>query len=249
MSDNHIKRNPRYLLATDLDGTLVGSKPGQTVFKELFLRHKHLFHLAYVTGRNFRSAWGLIAEEKLLHPDILITDVGTEIYLAPDYILHPEWDKKMSVNWNRQKISARIEKITTLKPQNIDSPYRLAYFTEEKDYQEAIHELNQIIRGTNLGVEIVPSMGHIIDIIPAQGGKGPALRYMQHLLKIERDRTIVCGDSGNDLSMFAGGAKGIVVGNAKEELKEKLHGFPSVYFSALDHAFGILEGLKEYGVI
>lgn len=31
---------------------------------------------------------------------------------------------------------------------------------------------------------------------------------------------IVCGDSGNDLGMFESGFKGIIVGNAQDELKD-----------------------------
>ncbi len=213
------------------------------------MRHRHIFHLAYVTGRNYRSAIEIIAEENLLQPDILITDVGTEIYLAPDYMLHPEWDKKMSAEWDRQEISLLVENITTLLPQDVYSRYRLAYFTEKNHYQESINELCQAIRAVNLPVQVVPSMGHIIDIIPAKAGKGSALGFIQHLLKIDNAKTIVCGDSGNDLSLFVRETKGIVVGNAREELKEKLHCSENVYFSTLDNAFGILDGLKKYGVL
>lgn len=203
--------------------------------------------MAYITGRNYRSATELIAEENLLQPNILITDVGTEIYLAPDYILHPEWDKKMSAEWDRQEITLLVENITTLLPQNVYSCYRLAYFVEHNDYLESVNILCQAISAANLPVQVVPSMGYIIDIIPVQAGKGSALGFIQNLLKIDNSKTIVCGDSGNDLSLFVRGTKGIVVGNARAELKKALNSCENIYFSSMNNAFGILDGLKKYG--
>ncbi len=101
-----------------------------------------------------------------------------------------------------------------------------------------------------LPVKIVPSMGHIIDIVPGGAGKGPALRYIQELHSIRKENTVVCGDSGNDLSMFIEGYKGIIVGNAQQELKNALKSrLQEVYLARSHHASGILEGLNKYGLV
>ena len=89
-----------------------------------------------------------------------------------------------------------------------------------------------------------------IDLIPACAGKGRALCYVQERCQISKEQTFVCGDSGKDLSMFIKGFKGIVVGNARPELKNALK-FKTreVYFSKSYYASGILEGLKKYGAV
>jgi sucrose-phosphate synthase len=63
---------------------------------------------------------------------------------------------------------------------------------------------------------------------------------------------IVAGDSGNDRSMFDAYAYGVVVGNAKPELKqlqEELGSDTAVYFAERSYAAGVLEGLRHYGRI
>ncbi len=54
----------------------------------------------------------------------------------------------------------------------------------------------------------------------------------------------MCGDSGNDLSMFARGFRGVVVGNAQQELKSMTH--PDIYHSDRSFAAGVMEGLEHW---
>jgi sucrose-phosphate synthase len=58
---------------------------------------------------------------------------------------------------------------------------------------------------------------------------------------------VVAGDSGNDVEMFVAPFRGIVVGNADEDLK-RLSG-PHIYKAEKAHAAGLLEGLRYWGVL
>lgn len=242
--------NPRYILATDLDGTLVGSRSALAEFNRVMSIHKRDFLLVYVTGRTLLSAWQLILGENLLHPQVLITDVGTEIYTPPWLRADAVWDGLMASRWDEGRIRSAIEGIDGLQEQGVRARFRLAYYTDKTRFLEVIAGLSESLRKAGMPATIIPSMERFIDVIPAGAGKGPALQYVQEFYRIKREDTFVCGDSGNDLSLFSKGYKGIVVGNAQWELIESVKQLPQEAYLAKSHyAGGILEGLRSYGVI
>src|ERR1035437_6639655 len=71
------------LLATDLDGTLVGDDEALSSLNAslLDLRTANQLRLVYVTGRSPELFEDLKQSKGLLEPDALITAVGTEIYI------------------------------------------------------------------------------------------------------------------------------------------------------------------------
>lgn len=239
----------KYLLATDLDGTLIGDKTSLPEFNRLLSHNRFAFLLIYVTGRIFSSAWQLLNDENLLLPDVLITDVGTEIYIAPSYEQDRDWADILSISWDPVTVSAIVESIEALIRQPIFPKFRLSYFVDNSFFYEAVLLLQNLVRKANLPVQVIPSMGCIVDIIPQRAGKGEALNYVRDLCGVDRKDVFVCGDSGNDLSMFSQGFKGILVGNARDELKNALKRHKEVYFSKERYASGILEGLRYYGLI
>lgn len=98
-----------------------------------------------------------------------------------------------------------------------------------------------------------------LDLLPKSGGKLMPLQYLMKRLNFLPDYTIVCGDSGNDVDMFAApGVKGVCVGNSQEELLEFLEGnsglarerglrpIAEVCFATLPCAGGILEALQFF---
>ena len=74
---------------------------------------------------------------------------------------------------------------------------------------------------------------------------------MRRKWNIDPKRTIVCGDSGNDISMFQGQERGLIVANAKPELLQwyESNGSDSNYLAQSDCAGGIIEGLKHFSFI
>lgn len=240
---------PKYALATDLDGTLVGCRSSLAQFNERISNCQSAILLIYITGRTFGSSLQLIREEGLLRPDVLITDVGTEIHTGPRFIRDAGWEMKMSSCWNRSQVDAAFASVAGLIPQSVTAPYRLAYTTQKRMFADTLSHMNTIKETFQLPIEIVPSLEYIIDVVPEGAGKGQALAFLQKQLKMKSEQIIVCGDSGNDYSMFIQGFRGIVVGNACPAFRRMLPDDKNIYRSPYSHASGIIDGLGKLGIL
>ena len=90
-----------------------------------------------------------------------------------------------------------------------------------------------------------------IDLVPAQAGKLQALEYVRQALGFDRDATVACGDSGNDIDMLQGEHHAVVVGNAQPDLMEWARqaqaagGGARPLVTRAARALGILEGLQQ----
>ena len=73
-----------FLLAADIDGTLLGDEQGAAWLKALLLAYPGSFYLALVTGRSLPSILTLIEEGRLPQPDFICCDVGTELLVCAD---------------------------------------------------------------------------------------------------------------------------------------------------------------------
>jgi sucrose-6-phosphatase len=98
---------------------------------------------------------------------------------------------------------------------------------------------------------VIYSSDRDLDILPDRADKGKALTYVRELLGFAPDRTVACGDSGNDIALFTENTRGIIVGNARSELMHwhQTHPNPDRYLAQADCAAGILEGLQHFGFI
>ena len=74
--------------------------------------------------------------------------------------------------------------------------------------------------------------------------KGAAAAYLARRWSIDPQRVVVAGDSGNDAAMFHMGFRGIVVGNARPELRSLVS--PDIYHATAEFAAGVLEGLEYW---
>jgi hydroxymethylpyrimidine pyrophosphatase-like HAD family hydrolase len=52
-----------------------------------------------------------------------------------------------------------------------------------------------------------------LDVLAKNAGKYNAMEYVRNLFGISRDRTVACGDSGNDVLMLEGPQRSICVGH------------------------------------
>merc|ERR1712224_673152 len=65
----------------------------------------------------------------------------------------------------------------------------------------------------------------LVDFCSADAGKLKACQFVMQRLGFAPERTLVCGDSGNDESMYrCPGVRGVAVGNALPELIDALQG-------------------------
>lgn len=252
---NAVNMSP-FLFVTDLDNTLVGDDVALIELNKTLANHRQKYHskIVYATGRSL-YLYRLLAEAKsLIPPDALITSVGTEMYFDHDWEnCDPEWANVLAQGWNREEIVAISKQFEALQsqPNSEQNPYKISYYLAEAVAEETIAKLKSALNSRGYEIKFIYSAGQDLDLLPKNGDKGLAVQFLRSRWGISAEKTLVCGDSGNDISMFQGQEKGLIVGNAKPELLQwyKNNGGENQYLAKSTCAGGILEGLKHFSFI
>jgi sucrose-6-phosphatase len=241
------------LFVTDLDRTLVGNDRALAQLNQLLDRYRQTFgtKIVYATGRTRDSYQDLRTTQQLLDPDALIAAVGTEIYLGTAAQPDSEWAAKLSGNWQREQIVTIASHFADLElqPATAQRPFKVSYFLSASVAAAVLPQLQEMCDRQQLAVEIIYSGNRDLDILPSGGDKGGAVRFLRDRWQIAAAESVVCGDSGNDISLFKyGGERGIIVGNAGSELLlwHELHPIDHHYLAVAGYAEGILEGLQYF---
>jgi len=246
----------KFLLVSDLDNTLVGDDEALRQLNQQLNQHRkdHGSILVYSTGRSLASYAGLKAAKQLLEPDAVITAVGTEIYRDGGDQPDPNWSNKLSQNWDRDLVVATTAHFADLTPQPDPEqrPFKVSYFLTQEASVDVLPQLEAALQERGLHTQLIYSSGKDLDILPSHADKGEAMVFMRHQLDMPPAQTVVCGDSGNDRALFrTGDERGIIVGNARQELLEWHHANPSPnrYLAHAACAGGVLEGLNHFGFL
>jgi sucrose-6F-phosphate phosphohydrolase len=238
----------KFLLVTDLDNTLVGDEKATEKLNYCLEKRRNQFCIVYATGRSYSSANQLKVEAELLEPDYWIVGVGTEIYHQNQ--LDSSWVSCLSLGWNRDKIEAIALSFSTLQPQSQgeQNPWKISFHLEPTADFSVIKQLQTQLEQANLPAQVIFSSGRDVDILPESGNKGKATSFLRQRLDISADATLVCGDSGNDISLFQQPAKGVIVNNAQPELLKWYYErrSPHHYLARSPYAQGILEALEYF---
>ena len=239
----------KFLLVTDLDNTLVGDDEATQVFNQRLQSVRSQICLIYATGRSHASTRELIAQKQLLTPDYLIAGVGSEIY--QDGSIDLDWAQYLSQDWDKMAIASLAQQFPQLKPQSLkeQNPWKISYCLEPTlENSSTIQALQQQLTASGLAAQIIFSSNRDLDILPQTSNKGNALTYLQKRLQIPSEATLVCGDSGNDISMFQQDVRGVIVANALSELLEwhREYGTENHYLAGSACASGIMEGIAYF---
>lgn len=234
--------NATHLLATDLDGTLVGDRKGLDDLLGYYNSQEYKVSLIYITGRHFQSALSLIKEESLPIPEVLITDVGTEIHTGPDFIKDHTWEQRMQQQWQPEEIDRIAASLKGLKKQQLPVTNRCSYYTEDIKTVEAFE---QQLKSEDISHKLIYSGGRDLDILPAKSGKGAALEYILDKFNARETKILVAGDSGNDIEMLTLGFPSVIVGNAMPELLES-EASPMIFRASKICAGGIHEAWNHF---
>ena len=150
-------------------------------------------------------------------PDVLVTDVGTEIHIGAPLKKDLEWEKKMLGQWQPEAIDGLAATFEGLQKQDLPVTNRCSYYAEDIKIVEAFE--NSL---TEAGIphRLIYSGGRDLDILPAGSGKGSALEYILDKFSAREAKILVAGDSGNDKEMLTLGHPSVMVGNAQPELLE-----------------------------
>jgi len=238
------------MIVTDIDDTMIAPKhgnPGLSQLKELLLSRGNRFVFGLASGRSLELIQQVIQEHDLPPPDIVIAGVGTCLCygLSTPAGLDKGWLGHIGHQWDAEAVRERLAAMPALElqePEN-QNPFKVSYYLRDP------HITADLIRGL-LGrlanhANVIITQQLFVDVLPRRASKGRAIRYVANKWSIPIQQTIVCGDAGNDLDMFNGQTRGIVVSNHAPEL-ETLRGRRRVYFAGAPAAAGILEGLRHH---
>jgi sucrose-6-phosphatase len=246
----------KFLLVTDLDHTLVGDDRALATLNQQITERRQADGtlLVYATGRSPILYQELKDEKHLLDPDALIAAVGTEIYRKGSSTPDSAWSEQLSQGWDRDEIVAATAHFADLTPQpdTEQRPFKVSFFLTEEAAEEVLPQLEALLKQRELDCKFIYSSGIDLDILPRKADKGAAVTFLREAWGIAPDRTVVCGDSGNDIALFQGGQeRGIIVGNARPELLQwhLENPNPNRYLAKAHCAAGILEGLEHFSFV
>jgi sucrose-6-phosphatase len=249
-----------FLFVTDLDDTLVYRTVGNDDVLERLNQYLSLHRqeygtkIVYATGRSPVLYRELQAKKNLLTPDALVLSVGTEIYLDGGDTPDSAWSEILSPGWDRQLVLSITQKYPELElqPDSEQRAFKVSFFLQQAVAGDILPQIETELQKYELKIKLIYSSGIDLDIVPLTSDKGQAMQFLRQKWKFAAEQTVVCGDSGNDIALFAvGNERGIIVGNARPELLQWHNEYPANYRYLAQNfcAGGILEGLKYFGFL
>jgi sucrose-6-phosphatase len=233
-------------------GNIVETAQATATLTQKLATVRQQIYLVYVTARSYTYSRKLIAQAKLLKPDYLIASLGTEIY-QQGLILEQTWANYISKEWNRDTVWAIASQFSDLKlqPKSEQTDWKLSFWLDTSASLHVLDDLQELFNFAGLPTQVMFSNGRDVHILPQCCNQGKATTYLQKLLGVHPDSTIICGGSGNNISLFKLPSMGIIVSNAQTELLGwyyKMH-YPWHYLAYYPYAAGILEGLIYFNIL
>jgi HAD superfamily hydrolase (TIGR01484 family) len=262
----------RYLLASDLDGTLIppawdAQRRSEVAELVSAIEVNGNLILAYVTGRSLSLAQAGIADIGLPTPNWLVCDVGTSIYRNANgrFELDNNYRAAMREAFgglSGDDVRAAIGPIEGLELQEREKQgeFKVSYYTQgrpEPFEKAARSRLDAADVRANLVTSYDPlAKRGLLDVLPERIAKDYAIRYLHDEARVDEEHLVYAGDSGNDRAAMLTGYRVIVVANADDTLKNALpaesdaRGIADrIYFAEHPYARGVLEGLRHFGVL
>lgn len=235
---------PRWMLVSDIDGTLTGDDTALAQLMDILLEHRRRLAFGVASGRSPELIRDAVARFGLTEPDLVIASVGSEIYGPKD--LHEAYRRHIAEGWSRRAVLEALEGVSGLRLQGPagQRPHKVSFVTEAEVVPAVEARLNE----AGLRARLIHSHGQFLDVLPARASKGQAVRFVSEQLGLPLSRIVVAGDSGNDADMLCCGAQAVAVGNYDPELGPLL-ARGGIYVAQGHHAAGVLEGLEHFGAL
>lgn len=234
------------LLATDLDGTLLGGSDEDRGQLAGIIGGDDRFQVIFVTGRNSETVRPYLDDPLVPAPDFIIGDVGATVVRGRDLTPVQPLSSELEADWpGEEAVDRALASFSFLERQSVPQERRRSYLVDPEHWQH--RDLLEAIE--SVGCSAVFSAGRFLDVVPRGVSKGTTLLRLIDLEELDIDSAVVAGDTLNDLSMFETGLKGVVVGNGEAALKDHVAGMASVVVARREGAAGILEGLEHHGFI
>lgn len=232
------------VLATDLDGTFLGgTEDERTQFYRWIEANRSRVGLIFVTGRDPGFISDLTRRRSVPRPDYVVGDVGTTIAaMDHDHHLSPieELETEIAEAWKDagQSVQYRLNGMPGLKLQSAVFRYRVSYDMDPDRFDRRAVDVVE-----ELGLDTLISDNRYFDVLPKGVSKGPSLLRLLAHLGVRNERTLVAGDTLNDLSMLALGLPAVAVGNSEPALLAELEGHDHVHLADGHGVAGIAEAI------
>ena len=245
---------PDKLLATDIDGTLVGCAHSLERFAEWREERPDMLY-AVATGRSLHAALDVLEHAGAPLPPLMIVAVGSEIYhrdpAGPGYVLDREWAAHIESGWERAATDAVAVGTPGLRRQPTleQRQWKLSYFVDtsrgDKHADECIGALRSRLREAGLSANVVHSHGEYVDVLPPRANKGLAVAFAAGKLGIDPREVFVSGDSGNDIDMLGSASNPVIVANHRDGITKRPD-LAHAYVANAPFAGGIIEGVRHF---
>jgi HAD superfamily hydrolase (TIGR01484 family) len=233
------QQGSRWLLVSDVDGTLTGDDEGLRALSGVGSQ----VTLVLNSSRPRKSLeLTLKALPEQLRIGGVISAMGTEILL--DGVEQVEWSRQFE-GWDRALVDKYMAGLG-MRPheEEMQAPFKASFEVPASKWERCEHEVIELMPTA----KVITSGESDFDVIPALAGKDGATQWVAHRLGFPPSHVIVAGDSANDLAMFESANMAIAVGNARRELIDAA-GEDRTFFAERCHAFGVIEGLRHWGAI
>ncbi|MEM7434250.1 MAG: HAD-IIB family hydrolase [Myxococcota bacterium] len=262
---------PRYLLMSDLDGTLIPLEETAQRLHEVgefagLVQASPGLLLAYVTGRDFALAQTGIREFGLPTPHFMACDVGTSLYRldGDEFRLDEGYRASMRAalgDHTGPEVRDALSSIGGIEPQEDakQGEFKVSYYTSGRP-DAVVDRVHGCLDAQGVTANVVASFDSVsqrglLDILPRGVAKDRAVRYLHEQSAIDDDHMVYAGDSGNDRAAMLTGCRSIVVANADRSFQEALQKEASdrgisdrLYFAGHPYARGVVEGCRYFGV-
>jgi hypothetical protein len=159
--------NNRILLATDLDGTLLGDDDALRRFVEWLRVRRSEIVLVYATGRTADSMKRLVVETGLPAPDYVVGLVGTEIVEFSSRKPVGNWMTRNRDAWNAEKVRKTLGQFSELvtQPEEFQSKHKVSYYLRRASPRQ-LETIAEALKAADIAAEIIYSCEEYLDFVP-----------------------------------------------------------------------------------
>ncbi|MCZ7665258.1 MAG: HAD family hydrolase [Thermoleophilia bacterium] len=231
---------PGLILATDLDGTLLGGSEDDRRRLTDTMEAEPSFQVIFLTGRNLETVRPYLDDPLVPTPAYIVSDVGATVVSGKDLKPIQPLQNELDRAWPGCTAVERVLRpFPFLERQDVPQERRCSYHIA--DERSITREL--LLAVESIGCSALFSAGRYLDVLAEGVSKGTTLLKLIDLEKLDPASILVAGDSLNDLSMFETGLKGVVVGNGEAGLKQAVSEMSSVFVARRTGAGGLLQAL------
>ena len=169
------------MLVADLDDTLIGDAEALKSFSNRLGATRDLVAFVVVTERSLESAAPILDLLETRHPEVVVTDSGTEIHYGwPDPAPDEVWSKHVDHDWRPTRVREALGELPGIRVVTTSrnaSRFRVACHLNPKR-APSLAVIRKHLRQSGLRVATILDRGRHLDVLPIRATPGLALRFL-----------------------------------------------------------------------